>query len=219
MQNHEYIPVAGVLDASKTSDIVRRVEEKEATGISNQMMKIKLQGVKGKPEFGVEIASTFHGSKNVDLEIEVSGANDVSAAIISAAGKPGSRIALMGSTFILNAGDPYEGGTKASDLEEVDKVVYQTLSALTGRRKYILDAIVKGGPISVKESKKCGIIDSVAGFTSKYLIPKVQKSAVTSATPVAPATPASQEISTGAIQTSITESAPKKRGRKKSTSA
>lgn len=211
MQTHDYISVIGVLDASKTSEIVKLVEQKDASNISNQMIKLKVQGVKGKTEFGLEIASIFHGSKKVDLETESSGSNDVSAAIISAAGKPGSRIAQMGTTFTLNAGDPYESGTKASDLEDEDKVVYQTLSALTGKRKYILDAIVKGGAISVKEAKKCGIIDSVAGFRSKYLLPKNQKSNATPAPLNAP--------TSNSVQTEASENAPKKRGRKKSTSA
>lgn len=213
MQNHDLISVIGELDSSKTSEIVKLVEQKEASNVSNQMIKLKVQGVKGKPEFGLEIASSFHGSKKVDLETESSGSNDVSAAIISAAGKPGSRIAQMGTTFILNAGDPYEAGTKASDLEEEDKVVYQTLSALTGKRKYILEAIVKGGAISVKEAKKCGIIDSIAGFRSKYMLPKTQKSNAT------PATSNTQATASNSVQTEASETAPKKRGRKKSTSA
>lgn len=212
MQNYDLISVIGVLDASKTSEIVKLVEQKDASNISNQMIKLKVQGVKGKPEFGLEIASSFHGSKKVDLETESSGSNDVSAAIISAAGKPGSRIAQMGTTFILNAGDPYEAGTKASDLEEEDKVVYQTLSALTGKRKYILEAIVKGGAISVKEAKKCGIIDSVAGFRSKYILPKAQKSNAT------PATSDTKETTSGSVQPEVSD-APKRRGRRKSTSA
>lgn len=214
MQNHDLISVS-VLDSSTTSDIVKRVEEREASSVGNQLMKLKLQGVKGKIEYVLEIATAFHGSKNVDLETESSGSNDVSGAILSASGKPGSRIAQMGTTFTLNAGDPYEEGTKASDLEEEDKVVYQTLSALTGRRKYILDAIVKGGAISVRESKKCGIIDSVAEFRSKYLLPKAQKS---NATP-ASATPNTQATASNSVQTEASENAPKKRGRKKSSSA
>lgn len=213
MQNYDLISINGLLDASKTTEIVNLVEQKEATNTSNQMIKLKVQGVKGKPEFGLEIASTFHGSKKVDLETESSGSNDVSAAIISAAGKPGSRIAQMGTTFTLNAGDPYEEGTKASDLEEEDKVVYQTLSALTGKRKNILDAIVKGGAISVKEAKKCGIIDSVAGFRSKYILPKAQKR------DSIPATPNTQATTSNSVQTEASENAPKKRGRKTSTSA
>ena len=218
MQNHDYISVVGVLDASKTSEIVKLVEQREASGISNQLMKIKVQGVKGKTEFALEIASIFHGSKKVDLETESSGANDVSAAIISAAGKPGSRIAQMGTTFILNSGDAYEDGTKASDLEEEDKVVYQTLSALTGRRKYILDAIVKGGAISVREAKRCGIIDSVAEFRSKYMLPKVKTNTATPDTQNTPVTPSTQEVNNNPVQSEESD-VPKRRGRKKSTSA
>ncbi|MFZ4589425.1 MAG: hypothetical protein ACOYN6_00375 [Ignavibacteria bacterium] len=217
MQNHDLISIS-VLDSSTTSDIVKRVEEREASGNTNQLLKLKLQGVKGKPEYALEIATTFHGSKNVDLETESSGSNDVSGAILSASGKPGSRIAQMGTTFTLNAGDAYEGDTKAFDLEEEDKVVYQTLSALTGRRKYILDAIVKGGAISVREAKRCGIIDSVAEFRSKYMLPKVKTNTATPDTQNTPVTPSTQEVNNNPVQSEESD-VPKRRGRKKSTSA
>ena len=114
----------------------------------------------------------------------------------------------MGTTFFLNSGEAYEQGTKASDLEEEDKVVYKTLSVLTGRRKYILDAIIKGGAITTREARKCGIIDSVSEFKSKYIISKPKNTVQTNN---------SGEQKSELQQTNVPATTPQTRGRRKST--
>jgi len=201
------------LDNAKTAEIVKDIEQKDASDGGKQELKLKLHSTKGNTENALEVITTAHGAENVDLTVEVSGSNGVAGAILTAAGKPGCRIAQMGSTFTLNEGDAYEQGTKATDLEPEDKVVYETLTALTGKRKYILAAIVKGGSITGREAKKCGIIDSISVFRSKYLIPKPKKDTNTQVTSAAPAqTPET-------VQTNAVENVPSRRGRKKSINA
>lgn len=157
------------LDITETNHIVATIDKLEAGSSEKQEVKIRLSSLKGSIEHSLEIATAAHAAKKVDLSINVYGANGPAAAILVASGKPGSRIAQMGATFTLNSGDAYEEDVKAPDLDEDDKTVYQALSALTGKKKYILDAIIKGGAISAREAKKCGIIDSISEFKSKYL--------------------------------------------------
>jgi ATP-dependent protease ClpP protease subunit len=197
------------LDNTETSQIVNAIDKLENESSSKQELKIKLHSLKGTLEHSLEIATAAHGASKVDLSIDVYGANGPAAAIVCAAGKPGSRVASMGTTFILNDKGAYEDGTKAADLEGEDKIVYQTLSALTGKRKYILDSIVKGVTIDVRGAKKIGIVDSIKEFKSKYILPKTKKAESSGYIPA--------QRPESAQQVPVTE-IPKGRGRRKSTS-
>lgn len=204
MQNHETVHI---LTTDVATSLVKIIDNLDKSASEKQEIKLKLQNVKGPIEFALDIATAAHSAQNIDLSIVASGFNNAAGAILMASGKPGNRLAQMGTTFSLNEGNPYEDGTKPNDLEDDDKVVYQTLSALTGRKKYILDAIIKGGDISTATAKKCGIIDSVLAFKSKYLLPKPKKEKTAS-------TSLQVQTTESAQQAPVTET-PRGRGRRK----
>jgi len=220
MDNHESFSIVSAIDSLTASNFVKYVEELDRSSATNRILEIKIKSAVGKTEHGLEMAMAIHSAKNIDVTPDVSGSNTAAAAILCAAGKPGSRVAQMGSTFILNAGGAYEEGTKATELDEEDKIVYQTLSALTGKKKYILDAIVKGGPISAREAKKCGIVDSISEFKSKYIQPKPKENKQSSPQHTAQSaqsvTSVSTEVNTSSIEPVLVA---KRRGRRKNSNA
>lgn len=144
----------------------------EGSSTSKQELNLKLNATKGDIQNALEIVALVHSTENVDLINVASGDIGPAGAILLAAGRPGTRHALFGTMFLLTEGDPYEDNVKASELEDEDKTVYHTLSALTGRRKYILENIKTGKRFSTETARRCKIIDSTLQLKSKYLNPK-----------------------------------------------
>lgn len=201
------------LNSTVTKTIIKEIEEHELNGSDILDYKLRLIAVEGTLEYGLDIAQAAHSASKVDLIIEASGANGPSGTIVCAAGKPGYRTAHAGTTFILNHIGEYEEGTKPSGLEDEDKLVYETLSALTGKRKAILEAIVKGAILSAIAAKKCGIIDSVSAFRSKYV--KARKSAKTTSPEGNASDNNDNELKTTVTQGTNENSVLRPRGRRK----
>ncbi len=176
-----------------------------------------LRDITGPISHGLEIVMVTHSALNVDLLPVISGDNSPIGAMFVAAGKPGSREASSGATVTLSVNGPYEPGTKASELSTDDKVIYDTLSVLTGRRKTILDFIVSEAKLSAYDAKRCGIVDKVAQFRNKYAHNKI--SLITNPPPPVAPPPVAPEVVAQQPAPSQTEAVvpptPKKRGRPK----
>lgn len=171
MENLKAIQVEK-LDRLKTEEILNELTRLEGLDSGKQELKLKLQSTSGDITFAVEIVSLAHSMTNVDIVVEASGKIGPAGSIITAGGMLGKRTATLGTTFLLTEGDPYLDDVKAPELEDEDKTVYQTLSALTGRRSQILENIKSGKRFSTVIARKCRIIDSSLEFKSKYLHPK-----------------------------------------------
>lgn len=185
MINLTTLQIDGDLKKNQTVGAVNAIQQLESLNSGKQDLKLLIRDVVGPLAHGLEIIHCAHSTANVDLLTEISGDNGPVAAIITAAGKPGSRIAGFGSTITLSANGPYPSGTKASAISSDDMVIYQTLSELTGRRKTILDFIVSGTKLSAADAKRCGIVDKIAQFKNKY-----SKKNSLSTLPPTPGTPA-----------------------------
>ncbi|MBX7044205.1 MAG: ATP-dependent Clp protease proteolytic subunit [Ignavibacteria bacterium] len=181
------------LDNSKTTEIIKTIQQLETTNFPGQEIKLMPRSLAGSLSNAMDVISNAHSAKNVDLVIEASGENGFASAIITAAGKPGSRVAGFGATFTLNESGPYAPGTTFSTLSSDHKVIYQTLSELTGRKKAILGFIVSGAKLSANDAKRCGIVDRIAQFRNKYSR-KIASTETTSAIPVTPAPVASAPV-------------------------
>lgn len=171
MENFKYLQVEK-LDRLKTDEVLNELTRLEGSNSGKQELKLKLHATSGDITFAVEIVSLAHSMTNVDIVVEASGKIGPAGSIITAGGMLGKRTATFGTTFLLTEGDPYDDDVKASDLEDEDKTVYQTLTALTGRRKYILENIKSGKRFSTETARRCKIIDSTLQLKSKYLNPK-----------------------------------------------
>lgn len=223
MLNLTTIQVENELNKSKTAGLINTTQQLSTSNSEKQELKAMLREISGPIYHGLEIITATHSTLNVDLLPEISGDNGPNGAIIAAAGKPGSRVAAFGATFILSANGPYPLGTKVAALSSDDKVIYQTMSVLTGRRKAILDYIISGEKLSASDAKRCGIIDEVAQFKNKYSKKNVPTSVVP--VPVTPAQIASVPVipiaatqQPAPIQTdAVVPPTPKRRGRSKDT--
>ena len=173
MSSINTIQLENDLNKSKTSGYISTIQKLDSSNSGKQDLKAMLRDITGPISHGLEIVMVTHSALNVDLLPVLSGDNSPIGAMFVAAGKPGSREASSGATVTLSVNGPYEPGTKASELSTDDKVIYDTLSVLTGRRKTILDFIVSGAKLSAYDAKRCGIVDKVAQFRNKYAHNKI----------------------------------------------
>ena len=173
MKNVTTHQIDGDLNKNKTAGAVNLIQQLDALNSGKQDLKISMSDVVGPIAHGMAIINCGHSTINVDLLTEVSGDNGPVGAIITAAGKPGYRVAGFGATITLSANGPYPPDSKASALSADDKVIFQTLAELTGRKKIILDYIITAEKLTALDAKKCGIVDEVAQFRNKYSLKKV----------------------------------------------
>lgn len=154
------------LDSNKKNEILSVVNELISKN-GEQVVNLDLRSTTADFQSAMEIIEPVHKSNNVDFNINVSGEIDMAGTIITAAGKPGERIASQSTTFRLST-TPYPKGSSVKDLNATDKNTFTILSQLTGKKTQILDSILKGVSIDANQAKKCKIIDKVEGFKSKY---------------------------------------------------
>jgi len=168
------------LDSATIDEIFDEIEEKEKIP-GDQFLDLDMKSPNGNIHDALEITDKAHETENVNLRTSVSGDADITGTIIAAAGKPGYREAKLGAKFAISVNGPYPSGTTASGLSEDDKTILDVLSSISGKRKAILGHIIKGIPISSNEAKKCGLIDNIKKFQSKYRLPKKGNGNVNSA--------------------------------------
>ncbi len=179
------------LNKSKSSGFINTIQKLDALNSGKQELKTTLRDITGPIQFGLESVVALHAAENVDMIPEIFGDSGANGAMLVAAGKPLNRQARSNATVTLSANGPYPPNTKSSGLSVDDKVTYDALSILTGRKKAILDFIISGQKLTALDMKKCNIIDNITTFKNKYTIKKeapVAPAPVTQETPVAPVT-------------------------------
>ncbi|HRB00592.1 MAG TPA: ATP-dependent Clp protease proteolytic subunit [Ignavibacteria bacterium] len=154
------------LSKEKSTEIVEEINNLNSQK-GQQTLNLKLHSTIGDLENAMAIIELIHGSENVDLAINVSGEINEAGTILTAAGKPGERVASQFASFTLNE-SPYPEGSKEKDLNISDKNIFETLTQLTGKKKLILECIINGKAIDTNQARKLKIIDRVEKFKSKY---------------------------------------------------
>jgi hypothetical protein len=157
------------LDEETKADLLKKIRE-----LINKnepwWIKLVIRDLKGEPEDALEIIELIHKSENLDLEVEAFGKNGRAGTLLLAAGKPKSRHANSGSSFQILDGEIYEENVTLKDLRAEDETTVNALIILSGKKKYILEAITKSKYVSVSTAKRIGIADTTSEFINKYAI-------------------------------------------------
>lgn len=155
------------LDEKTKSDLMKKIRE-----LVNKnepcWIKLVIRDLKGEPEDVLEIIELIHKSENLDLEVDAFGKNGRAGTLLLAAGKPGSRQAHSGSSFQILEGEIYDENVSLKDLRAEDETTVNVLIILSGKKKYILEAITKSKYVSVSTAKRIGIADTTSEFINKY---------------------------------------------------
>lgn len=133
-------------------------------------LKLVLRDLKGEPEDAFEIMDPIHKSEKLDLEVEAFGKNERAGTVLLAGGKPGFRHAHSGSSFQILEGAIYKENVTLKDLRAEDEPTINALIILSGKKKYILEAIAKSKYVSASAAKRIGIADTTSEFINKYAI-------------------------------------------------
>jgi len=146
-----------------------------ASSDATKELHLNIISAGGEKEVSVQAAQILHSDSSVIPVTNASGAMDVAATILVAAGFEGRRTADPKSSFVINDGETYGKDSKPEDLDSLDYFVYDALAKMTGRKYTILKKMLEGGSFSPVVAKKCGIIDEVSGFKSAFRPQKVSK--------------------------------------------
>jgi len=157
------------LDEKSKLELMKSVQELINTKVT-QTLKITIRDLQGNPEDALEIIQTIHKSNNLDLEVEAFGKNGRAGTLFLAAGKPGHRSVNVGSSFQILEGESYSKDVNLKSIRPEDESTVIALTALSGKKKQILEAIANSKFVTDSGAKKIGIADNTSQFINKYAI-------------------------------------------------